>query len=439
GTALFDAVTANNPDALGELLAGGSDANALHPQWGIPPLMLAALLDRSEAAESLIVAGADVHARGQDGGTALHAAAFLGCAETARVLLDHGAEAGAANLRGETPVDAMAADWATTRLIAGMLRIPVEEQTVRAGRDRIRAELESRGGGPERVGRADGEPSGRRNSILPLLINFPVFHHLWFLWFLWWLVVLFAVGFLVAERLGWRGAPNWLVLSPARFLWLFPLTMLPQSLMGAANTGFGPDTSVGLLPLPHLFLYYAVFFGFGVLYFEADDRTGRVGGGWRWSLPVAFLVVFPVALELSTGLFGLRPRLVPGSWERPLANSLQVVFTWMTVFGCMGLFRSLLTRENRTVRWLSDSSYWLYLAHLPLVILGQLWVRNWPLPAIVKFLFLNALVLGLLLVSYQWVVRYTWLGRLLNGPRTRPTTVPEADSPPEGALPLAGS
>lgn len=438
-TELFDAVLADDPQAIRALLAAGHDVNARHPQWRIPPLMLSALLDRNEAAALLLAAGADVHARGEDGGTALHAAAFFGRGDTARTLLEHGADAEVRNARGETPVEVMAADWMTTQLIAGMLQVPVEEEAVRAGRQAIREQLRATGVEVGASAADERKPGARSNALVGLLFGFPVFHHLWFLWFLWWLVLLFSLGFLVADRLRWKRLPGWLVLSPARFLWLIPLTLLPQSAMGVLGTGFGPDTSVGLLPLPHVFFYYALFFGFGVLYFAADDRTGRVGRGWRWSLPVALLVVFPVALELSTGLFGLRPKLGLGELTRPLANGLQVLFTWMTVFGCMGMFRSLLTRENRTVRWISDSSYWLYLAHLPLVLLGQLWVRDWPLPATVKFLLLNGLVLGFLLATYQWMVRYTWLGRLLNGPRTRPAKVPDIDNSPQGALPLAQS
>ena len=56
--------------------------------------------------------------------------------------------------------------------------------------------------------------------------------------------------------------------------------MFPQAFIPTAGTllAFGPDGSSGLLPIPHVLAYYAIFFGFGALYFGYDDRTGRVGG-----------------------------------------------------------------------------------------------------------------------------------------------------------------
>ena len=95
----------------------------------------------------------------------------------------------------------------------------------------------------------------------------------------------------------------------------------------------------------------------------------------------------------------------------------------MMTFGFIGLFRKLCSRENKTIRYLSDSSYWLYVAHVPLIIGAQFAVRDWPLSPAVKYSFLVFLaVTGLLLLIYQFLVRYTWLGRLLNGPRVRPTS-----------------
>jgi peptidoglycan/LPS O-acetylase OafA/YrhL len=268
-----------------------------------------------------------------------------------------------------------------------------------------------------------GRPGQTFWRVAVLLCYAPVFHHLWFLWYLCWLVAAFALFAVIADQQKWAGPPRWLILGPVRFLWLLPLTMIPQSMMGLLLpelSGFGPDTSTGLVPAPHIFFYYAIFFGFGALYFDCDDQNGRVGRWWPLGLALGVLVVFPLGLEFSLGSFGLRERLADPAIHRLLAVVLQVLYTWMMTFGLMGLFRQLLVRENKTLRYLSDSSYWLYLAHLPLIFSSQAIVRSWPLPAIVKFSLICTVVTAFLLYTYQTLVRYTWLGTMLNGPRKRP-------------------
>jgi peptidoglycan/LPS O-acetylase OafA/YrhL len=102
-------------------------------------------------------------------------------------------------------------------------------------------------------------------------------------------------------------------------------------------------------------------------------------------------------------------------------TSLQATFTWLMTFSSIGLFRRLLTRENKILRYILDSSYWLYLIHLPLVILAQWWVRNLQYPAFLKFTAITIVISTFLLLAYEYGVRYTVIGRLLNGPRTRTT------------------
>ncbi len=105
------------------------------------------------------------------------------------------------------------------------------------------------------------------------------------------------------------------------------------------------------------------------------------------------------------------------SWT--VAAVSQVAYAWLAIVTLIGLFHAALSTEHRSVRYLSDSAYWLYLAHLPLVILGQTWIRNWDLPATVKFIGLTAFTTAFLLGTYEFAVRYTAVGSLLNGKRTR--------------------
>ena len=90
------------------------------------------------------------------------------------------------------------------------------------------------------------------------------------------------------------------------------------------------------------------------------------------------------------------------------------------IFGLMGLFRTVLSRERYWVRYLSDSAYWMYLTHLTLVIALQAWVRTWEIDPLLKFSFIVLTTCAILLILYQLVVRYTFIGTMLNGKRTRP-------------------
>jgi len=407
-------------DAIREHLAAGVDVDSQHPESGGTALAMATLGDQTEAVDLLLRRGADVNARGRDKGTALHAAAFLGHAGPARLLVEAGADLAARNGSGATPTEVLATDWPTTQFIAELLSITVEEDKVMAGREEVAALLAEGDSGARVPGRSAGAPArqlkGVRSGRIQQLMATPVFHHLWFLWFLCWLVPGFAVCAAVADRLGWQGAPAWLVVSPARFLWLIPLTLVPQWFMGQAPGNFGPDTSAGLLPMPRVLLYYAVFYGFGALHYDADDSEGRVGRWWWLALPVAFVLALPLGLAFSMGAVDS----VDPQARRAISAVAQVGYAWLMTFGLMGLFRAVLSRERRWVRYVSDSSYWLYIAHLPLIICAQMVVRDWQTPAIVKFLFVCVAVTGVLLLVYHTVVRYTWLGKLLNGPRQRP-------------------
>jgi peptidoglycan/LPS O-acetylase OafA/YrhL len=173
--------------------------------------------------------------------------------------------------------------------------------------------------------------------------------------------------------------------------------------------------------------HYAIFFGFGAWYFDAEDREGMVGRGWWISLPIALLILFPIGHTMGPQHAEL---------GRLMSVLIQVADAWLLTFGMMGLFRRFCSRESKAWRYISDSSYWLYLAHVPLIMLAQHCVRGWAISPWIKFPLVCAVTSGLLLLSYPLFVRYTWIGTLLNGPRRR---VPRIEEPIDALVLDGGS
>ena len=77
---------------------------------------------------------------------------------------------------------------------------------------------------------------------------------------------------------------------------------------------------------------------------------------------------------------------------------------------------------------MADSSYWCYLASLPPIVFFQFLALSWNIPGPLKFAFVSVATIALLLLTYQFGVRYTVIGRLLNGPRSKALRVPNNSS-----------
>jgi len=427
---LTKVIRARDAAGVAAAIAAGADATGIDTEFRIPLITLAALVGDVDVARALLDAGADAQALGGDGRTPLHAAAFAGHLPIVKLLLEAGADPAKRGPDGGSPLDSTKADAGTTAFIAGLLRLELAPPaTLRADRDAIRALLAARTGESTAVPvppPADLLTRARdayRNWLLspkfvvamPLdpspqsLLTGMTLNYLWFLMFLCWLAVGFAAVAALATSLRLPSPPGWLITSPAALLWTVPLTLVPQVFMGLFAPGFGPDTSAGLLPQPHVLAYYAVFFGYGALLFLTEHRSNHdvesVGRRWLVPLLISLLICFPVGIATI---------------QFPAAGALaQVLYAWLMSFAAIGFFRWLVPAESRMWRYLSDSAYWLYLAHMPVVIVLQQYSRGWPLSGTLKFFLVTTLATAILLVSYQLLVRHTPLGLLLNGPRPR--------------------
>lgn len=233
------------------------------------------------------------------------------------------------------------------------------------------------------------------------------FDHLWFLWFLIWMIGIFflltLVGVKFTSRLWWL---------------LIPLTVVPMYFMEEAV--FGADTLeiITLVwPPVNILVYYALFFFFGVFFFQ---KKFQIQKWWTYFIIPCLLIAFPVSLLLIFPEMLLES--TSSNWTWLGAAVLQTVYSWLMCFGMMGLFHMIAHKERFWIRYMSDASYWIYLWHLPLIILGQMMIVSWAVNPHLKFIVLCTIVLAVLLVTYQTGVRYSVIGTLLNGPRKRRLT-----------------
>ena len=104
----------------------------------------------------------------------------------------------------------------------------------------------------------------------------------------------------------------------------------------------------------------------------------------------------------------------------------QTVYVWTCIFAAVGLCRSLLAEERSWVRQISEASYWLYLTHLPVVMVLQHFFAQTNLDPILKFSLITLFTTVGLYLPWQYIFKRTIVGRLLIG---GPKAPPPAPSP----------
>jgi ankyrin repeat protein len=406
-TPLVRAILSGDQSAVIRQLDMGTSVNEADPAYGLSPLCWASLSGNDQMVSLLLERGADLKWKDADGNTPLHHAALFCHPSTVRLLLEHGSDPSVRDKAGSTPLGlcAMMLQWKRDPAAKLGLELPAEPE-LRSNIHKTLVVLTppesslSFSSWFDRVSARYREFLISDHFLISVkgysihLFDEEILDHLWFLWLLLWLVG----GVALAVCAGF--APS------GKFLWLIPpLTVIPQAFMG---TALGPDAWLGPLPPPHLLLYYGLFFWFGAAVFSRDGMATRMGKGWQILLPLGLLILLPSTFLLIGG--------------RGAGSLVQCGYAWVVTLGVMGLFGRYCSHLGYRARWFSDSAYWMYLAHLPMVLAIQIALARLPWPPSLKFLLVMVDVTLLLLTSYRWLVRYTWIGTLLNGTRKPPQT-----------------
>lgn len=249
------------------------------------------------------------------------------------------------------------------------------------------------------------------------LENFPL-AHLWFLYVLLLIYVAALVLRVVVLRLGLatvldtfaRVALGW----GGIFLLALPTT---AALYFHPNwlAWFGiPTPDMSLIPNMAALLSYGTAFTFGWL---LQRQTN-----WQQILVQRFgfyLLVGLVSTVSSLSLLGVVPVLLPvqGGTDKLLYAALYALSAWGWTLGLLGLSLRFLAQPSPMWRYVADASYWVYLVHLPLVMAAQTLVARQDWSWFFKFPLVLLAVLLIAFSSYHLLVRFSFLGVLLNGSR----------------------
>jgi peptidoglycan/LPS O-acetylase OafA/YrhL len=182
------------------------------------------------------------------------------------------------------------------------------------------------------------------------------------------------------------------------------------------------DDPSGFAPEGRIFIAYLVFFGWGWLLWRDADlllvlRRLPQGPIFMTIGVVAALLGYSIWYWLRATGTQMVLGVVASAW-------CLAVAMWLFVFGFIGIFFRVLERFVPRIRYLSDSSYWLYLVHMPVLLVFQIAAAETSWPPALKALVVFAASLATLLASYHVLVRPTWIGAILNG-RKCSSGVPE--------------
>ena len=231
---------------------------------------------------------------------------------------------------------------------------------------------------------------------------------------LWFLLVLFELAtlvllaraallrFLGAERAGRAATRIGEVLSHPAGVLLPALVFVAALLLQGGEPAGGIIAPTTIVPEAASTLGYLGAFLTGWFLHASPGSMRRIAGNW---LPMLVL-----------GLVATVVVWLPGVPREALMVAVSLA-GWLLGFGLLGAAVRFLDREHTWIRYLADASYWMYLVHLPLLVLFEIPLADLGWPILVKLLVTWAVTTAVLLITYELLVRHTWLGAWLNGRR----------------------
>lgn len=242
-------------------------------------------------------------------------------------------------------------------------------------------------------------------------IEKPTLGHLWFLYYLCFFYLLIPLcGFLVRVSLKFEErVKRWL---------LSPLLLVTFAVLTAASLWPFQGGEVFMeysFVKPHVpaLLYFAFFFVLGYLFHNHPVFLPALARNvLSWA--VLAVILFPLsryAGQLDAGAPGDNVALHLGA---VLAHGLC---TWVLVYLFLGCALRFFDRDSPWIVYVSQSAYWVFLVHLPLVFFAGWWLLPFDLPATLKFVLVCGFTSFVAFTTFHYGVQKTWISDFLYGRR----------------------
>jgi len=238
--------------------------------------------------------------------------------------------------------------------------------------------------------------------------------HLWFLYNL----LQFYLVYMVLHRTGVLAMKWTSILQNTKFV----LFALPVLLVPALLTQYSPyPAPEQFVPQLWSFGYFGIFFLLGSQLFKQQALIDSVKPYAPWMLisSLAMYAVvyrdFPATLSIQEAMV-MQQGIAP-SWTHLGICILEAYIAVHMTLICLVAGKLFLNKANKTFRFVADSSYWVYIIHLPVLFLIQFLLldTNWNLW--IEFLVSSFGTLAVGLITYVLLVRWTPVGWMLNGKR----------------------
>lgn len=230
------------------------------------------------------------------------------------------------------------------------------------------------------------------------------------LWFLYYLIMFSVVSFILGNLFRtWPKTSQWInkyyfEIFKRPFIRLLVFTSCTILILVFMNKNW-VDTSTSFIPDLGTFVFYFYFYMMGWLLFKAKSLLSSFKI-YDWQFTILGTAIFTWYFFTDTADFSIYSIMI-----------IKCMCCWLLIFGITGLFIRFGSNHSARMRYVSDSSYWVYLFHLPLTVLLPALIANWNIAASLKFLFVTTVTTITCFVTYHYFVRNTFIGEFLNGRR----------------------